>query len=236
MSKSIDVYWSSYSDDEKYDWSILYETPESVYRNISQNIVKENIDVSFFRCPAFKKNSTSTFVIKNPMTSSYNFLNNSISYNNVGIFAEIVRPPAIKNNIMFKYSFPHVFFSEEDLEITFSAPYFHKANHLQYGAVVPGTYNISSWIRPIQFEINLWEGVNNFIIEENEPIAYVSFLTHKKINLKRFKITNNLKKIIDTCSKGGDWEPNVSILKRYSRFKKSQTKDFVIKEIKNNLY
>ena len=52
--------------------------------------------------------------------------------------------------------------------------------HMQYGAVTPGQFNIGKWFRPIQTEINLWENINTFSINKDEPLAFINFLTSKK--------------------------------------------------------
>lgn len=239
MSKDIvTVYWCPGTIDEKNEinWSIFYEDPENCYLDLSQNLNKNNNKNNFFRCPPFKKIMTNTFLIRNPIKSHLVFdQNKTISKLDTSIYSEVVRPASIINNITFDYHFFHYFFCEEDIDVFKMAPFFHNAPHLQYGAVIPATWNAGSWVRSIRNEFNLWQNINEMVIEEGEPISYYIFNTDKKVILKRFYPTERFLTLAMYCSYSTNWEPNVPLLKRYQRFKNSKIDKIILKEIKNNL-
>jgi hypothetical protein len=236
-NSSVDVYWSNYSNiNEDNDWSIIYQEPKMIYSELNNKIQKENYQESFFRCSAFQNLFKHTFLIKNPIHSSFIFDNNNvIPKSKQFLSASIIRKQCIENNIVFLYSLPYIFFCEESLEITFSAPFFHQSPHLRYGAVTPGRYNIGKWYRPIQMEINLWDNIKEFEIKKDEPIAYISFHTDKKINMIQHSLNIELQKISNVCSLGGSWEPNVSLKQRYQRFYNSKINKKVLKNIKKEI-
>lgn len=231
------VYWAEAQNGaEEYDWNLLYYKPESLYKELTKNINKDNSSVSFFECPAFKDIATHTFIIKNPLNSGYIIENdNIIPQTNCSIFAEIIRQPAISNNILIRYNFPIILFSEEPINVSLLPPYLHKPGYLNYGAIIPGKYDISSWFRPMSMEINLWDSVKEFHIKEDEPLAYISFDTEKRIKLVRFSINDELFKILNSCSSAGRWEPKVPLIKRYKRFNETKTNNIVLKNIKENI-
>ena len=66
-------------------------------------------------------------------------------------------------------------------------------------------------------------------------MAYFTFLTDDKVELKRFNLSEDLRKISETCSTVSDWWKNVPLLKRYDRFLKTKTNKLVMKEIKKQL-
>lgn len=236
------IYWSGDQYIENIsinsNWDILYTEPVLLYSELIKNKNKNGKVRSFFECPGFKNLATKTFVFKNPIESSYKIENSKIKPLGIrpSIDAEIVRDESITNNLMFRYILPITFFSEEKTVMTVTSPYMHRTPYLQYGAVVPGNYDISSWFRAFNVEINLWENINFFKIEENEPLLYLNFETDKKIKFVRFNNNEILARINATCSNAGTWEPRVPLVKRYNRFIDSKTKELVIREIKKNTY
>ena len=55
----------------------------------------------------------------------------------------------------------YIFFSEEDIEMTMTSPFFSDAPHLQYGSIVPGSFNISKWFRNVNLEFNIWTAIRS---------------------------------------------------------------------------
>lgn len=74
--KKITVYYASPDNlQETQDWSILYKEPTSLNKYLSKNINKErSSDVQnrgFMSCTAYKGLTNNTYVIENPIDSSY---------------------------------------------------------------------------------------------------------------------------------------------------------------------
>lgn len=230
------IYWSGDTGwQENFDWNILFNSPDNLYHDLSKNINKESITSNFFMCPSFKSLTKKAFVIKNPIKSTFILQEDNNVVSDSPIIGEELRQPSIIDNRLFRYGISYFFFSEEDVEATITPPYLHNSGHQKYGALVPGSFNIGSWFRQINFEYNLWSGVDSIKFDEEEAIAYISFNTNKKIILKRFAMSEKLYKIQNTCGQSSKWEPMVSLSKRYNRFKKSNMKKIVIQEIKRNL-
>jgi len=240
VKNSINVYYASPDNlQETQDWSILYKEPKSLNSYLLDNLNKtRNKDVNnraYMSCTAFQRMTGNTYVIENPMTSSYTFNETieSTSKNSLPIL--IKREPQLNNQILFEYDYPIIFFAEESLEIQYTPPYFLNAPHMQYGAVTPGQYNIGKWFRPIQTEINLWENIDTFSIKKDEPLAFINFLTDKKIKFVKFHMSEELAKIMNVCSTGSVWEQNVPLVNRYKRFHESQMITKTLNIIKKNV-
>jgi hypothetical protein len=238
--KEITVYYASPDNlQETQDWSILYKEPKSINNYLTSNVNKNrNKDVNnraYMSCTAFQRITNNLFVIENPMSSSYLFDNTIESTSKNSLSVMIKREPQLNNQILFEYDYPIIFFAEESLEIQYTPPYFLQAPHLQYGAVTPGQYNIGKWFRPIQTEINLWDDIKEFKIKENEPLAFVNFLTDKKINFKLFHMSPELAKIMTVCATASTWETNIPLRKRYKRFHESKMLQKTLQLIKQNL-
>ena len=73
------------------------------------------------------------------------------------------------------------------------------------------------------------------MLEKNEPLAYVSFNTDKKVELVRFRMNLDLKTFCQSSANSSKWEPNIPLVERYERFKRTRMKQVVLKEIKQKL-
>jgi hypothetical protein len=238
MSKTLNVYWSSINDANE-DWSILFDEPTSLISELSLNKNKNNPDNNLLRCPAVTDLGKNLFVIKAPLTTSASFIiedgrvSNKMDTNDSKWIVN--RAPSLHNQLLTMYSHPIILFAEEDVDVMLSDPYFSNAPHKTWGSIVPGIFNCGAWFRPLQIEFNVWEGITDVSLVEGEHLGYIKFFTDKKVVLKRFSMTEELKGQARVCSSAGNWEPKVPLSKRYDRFKRTKRDKFVLDNIKKNL-
>lgn len=231
---STKLYWAPYiASKSESDWTILYEDPVTVFDDLIKNRTPEKN--SMFYCPSFRDHASRTLVWKNPITTSFAIEEDGSltrkSRSSIALVKE--RDPSIKNNALFSYNLNIIFFAEDDLNMTLTAPYFHKNDSYNFGAIVCGTMNVAKWFRPINFEYNLWEGTKEFTLNEGEPIAYTSF--DRDIELHRFVLTEDMEKIAHMCATANSWEKKIPLYKRYERFVNSKTNKKLLGLIKDNL-
>lgn len=244
-NQEINIYWSPFvvasGINSGGDWSMLYPEPTNLYSDISKlKIINDDSTKSFFVCPAVKDNFKSTYVFKNIIHSEYSYDDTGSlviepkSKNFLGY--DIPREPAISNGPLVRFDLRYIFFAEEDLDVIFSSPTFHKPKYTNYGTIFPGQFNIGSWFRPYHFEVQMWNNKGSFIVEEDEPIFYAKFITDKKIKLNRFTLTEKLFNYSDHCSNSSlTMKSNIPLSERYKRFKESKMNNSILKEIKENL-
>jgi hypothetical protein len=231
------IYWAGIDYDSYKDWNMLYREPENILTLMNRTREKNN-ENSFFQCPSVTNHLKNTYVISNPQHSAYRIENNTVIPTTKGFVNSGIEhtDKALSESTLLRYGLSYIFFTEEEnVTMRLTGPYFSHNQHFQYGAVVPGEINISSWFRNINFEFNLWPKVDAFEIFENEPLAYVNFNVKEKVILKRFYVTEDLKKITHSTGTSSTWFPNISLEKRYNMFEKSKLKSFIIKNIKENL-
>jgi hypothetical protein len=231
------VYWAFITEnDDIRDWDILSLPMDSLFNRLKQNISHEK-ENTYLRCPAMTQNMKNTFVLLNPMESHYKIKDNNIlpegkSY----LHASIERPPTLKNQLLFKIPLSLIFFTEEEsLPFKQTAPYFEHTPHLQYGALVPGTFDIGKWFRNTNIEIQVWKDIEEFHLNFEEPIAYFNFDTPKQVELQRFYYTPRLDRLNNCFTSSSKWEPLKPLSWRYMRFEKSNVKQVIMHEIRNNL-
>lgn len=238
MSNETLIYWApAFENNQPIDWNILYTDLESLHDSLRDKKSDTRPNQNFFYCPAFTNVTKSTFTVRNPIQSHFKIQNQNevIPTSKNHISSTIFHPPSIENCATMIYGLKWIFFSEEDVEMTLTSPYFSQSQHLQYGSVVPGRIKINSWFRAINLEFNLWPNVNEFKVEENETIAYFNFNTDKNIKLVRFEMNQKLHQYSNAGIQSTVWESWVPLKKRYDRFKKSRMNELVLKEIKNNI-
>lgn len=235
------VYWSPYysKDTSNENWNILYSEPVQLYKELNDRRetstpAKSNI----LSCPASSTRFKNTYIFKNTLTTHYLFKNGeSLSQNKNYINMSIVRPPSIKNNLMVALRMNWVFFTDEDsLTMHLNPPYFNKYSYSDYGVLCSGGFDIGKWFRPIALEFNLWDNVKEFKVLDEEPLFYVEFITDRPVILKRFYMSDEVRSFVTASTISvktmGEWLP---LKKRYEQFKRTKSKEIILKEIKSNL-
>ena len=229
------IYWAPYFVGDK-DWTILHEQPQILF-DVLRNDVNRDIPRgdNVFLCPSFSNLIKRISPITFPFNTKYirkdqDIIPDSKHYINIGI-----RTSSFKNRINFIPLYQRIFFSEEDVNITLTSPYFSKSPHIKYGSITPGSFNISKWFRPINFEFTLWPDSEKIEFKKGEDIAYVHFDTKNDIEFVQFTMTDELNKIQEVCGTSSTWTPQEPLCTRYDRFDKSNLNKILLREIKKNI-
>lgn len=242
----MDVYWSPYIIPAFYDfYHESYSTPEPLASNLSKirNNESDNKN-SWYSCPATNSFMKNTFIIKNPNYLNFYINENGKSFWPDGTSADSwcsPRTPAVKKSLTIDISMGIIFFCKEDLTITTMSPFMHNTEYSKYGHYVPGTFNIGNWFRPVDFSFQLWENQNKFISEFQEPSIYIKFNTEEKINLKKFKMTEDIYQISNECISFKKKKPKTQLNYLYSIFSDKKKKEMsynkyeLIKLIQKNI-
>lgn len=245
-NEEINVYWApcfvSSEANSVGDWSLLYPEPTNLYSDILKlKVINDDSSKGFFSCPAIKDNFKSTYVFKSAMSSEYSYdykdEHLSIEAKSKNVLGYTVqRKPTLSVGPLVSFKLSYIFFAEEDIDVMFSSPNFHKPKYTNYGTVVPGQFNIGSWFRSYNFEVQMWNNKGSFILEEDEPLFYAKFITNKKIKLNRFVLNEKLLSYAQHCADSPvTIKSNIPLTERYKRFKESKMNNLVLKEIKENL-
>jgi hypothetical protein len=229
------------SDASVQDWSFMYPKPKTLFSDLLTNKNKTKDTSSYLVCPAVASKFKKTLVFKNSVNASYEYGSNNGSYYIVPktkeyIHAECMRDAIINKQPTFLFSLNYLFFSEEPLKMSATAPYFHKPEYTKNGSVIPGVFDIGQWFRPYNFEVQMWEESGEFSIKDGEPLFYIEFETDRKINLKRFNLTEKIKRMseanVSSINLFGPFQP---LSEKYKKFKEVGYREKILTEIKNNL-
>jgi hypothetical protein len=186
------VYWASCENKEE-----LYTDPVSLYSSLKSKKEKRFKEQGFFSCPSFKDITSNTYIFSSTSDNMYklDIPNGRLEFTETSVEASSVRPPSIENCFLFKLSLSWIFFSEESLVMEITPAYFSETSHTEFGAIVPGAFDIGRWFRPINAEFQLWDGVDAFSLPKEEPIFYAKFNTNKKVIVKRFYMNKEIESI-----------------------------------------
>jgi hypothetical protein len=243
-SNEIIVYWAPWWTPEPgINLDIVYHDPVNIYKDFISRGDPDRPYPNFINCPAVSEKFKRTFMVKNVAETALrcdldenkeikiSYLNSRTTNSAAGIRHQ----PTLKENLLFEYHMAYALFSEESLTLATSSPYFHKTPHLQYGALVPGSFDIGRWYRPIIAEFNLWTDNDYFHIQPDEPLMYWEFFTNKKIILKRYERTQKLYDITSSVINFKLVKRGSNLLSRYKKFDESSLRAIILKEIKANL-
>jgi len=243
------IYWAATrgSNAETYDLNHLYPEVRSLYEEIVPRKVslKDNLN-DFLRCPAFSDLAKNTFVHRAPVDTratldfdrkrASHIFDNQLDKNKFQVRLDFMREPTIEGHNLIQYNWPVVFFSEEDsMMATLTAPYFERTTSSQYGVVVPGRFDIGKWFRPMNMEFQLWEGVSEIRVAAGEALCYLHFDTDKKITLRRFIMNRELDRIVLSTLKVSPFRRFARLSDRYGVFERSQSKQRVLKLIRQQI-
>ena len=235
------VYWTPWGNkDSVYRVNMLCEEPKPIIKTLPKTTKDVNFNGRFGNyksCTSFQNLYKNTFVVNSPL-SSYIKIGGSVEepyFESENLNSWMLRSSSFDNRYMVDADFFWLFFSEDDIEMEQTAPYLHNPVASEYATVASGSFNISKWIRPFPFTYILWENNNELKVKENDPAFYLKFNTEKKVELKRFELTDKIRNIAIEMELYKQIRPKSSFTDLYSRFTKSHTNKIVLKEIKNNL-
>jgi len=248
MSDDLVVYWSAlYSSSPYWDINHLYPTPKSLYEELfsKRSDLKENMN-DYLRCPAASDHLSNTFVIRAPVDTHARLdfdtkqidrvYLNSFEQRKYQIELEFIHEPTILNHNLIQYFRPIIFFTEEEsLIATLTSPYFEKTVSHDYGCIVPGSFDIGKWFREMNMEFQLWPGVNEIKVPFNEAISYVRFETSKQVVLKRFIMNAEIERVRYALTRITPFKKFARLSEKYRLFEQSQSKQRVLKLIKDSL-
>jgi hypothetical protein len=244
-SESVVVYWTPFTNTELYyQLPLLDASPQSLMSDFqNRKIINQNLPIGhtvngggYQACSAMHTFAKNTFITKSPIEAEVVFdKNGTINKQTLNNHWFTPRVSSFEGSFSCDLDVRYLLFSEHDLDVTLTPAYTHRSEHNKYGFVVPGQFNISSWFSRIPAVFQTWPGIDRIKINFNDPISYLSFNTDKKVELKQFKITENIIQQARACGNLKFFKSYEPMEKLYDRFKKARMHDFILEEIKKNL-
>jgi len=234
------IYWAPYwPAASKYDLNHIYPSPKSLYHYWFEQYTPQRRPDVYFNCPATSRKMKRTFVFNNIVDTKTKFTDDgTIQYerpDKLQMINELIHPPTINNYRLVNIQYSLLVFCEESVIGSMESPFFHKTEMSKYGAIVPGEFDMGKWYRPLNAEIQLWEGCNELHLAANEPIFYLEFLTDRPIILQRYQVTKRLSTIASSLVHVNPLQKFASLSEKYEVFRQSRLSSQILREIRENL-
>jgi len=203
--KTTKIYWTPFCDYKNGEilnpeCQILFNEPESVYKNLLKQKTTD-----YLKCPAFIEICKNTYVITSPFDMEINinkenkYVSSSFSQSLFDVYCRNRLEQTKSSDLPLITLPPHyVIYSDEDVMIEL-LPCFLQTKDKAWN-IVPGTFNIGKWIRPIEFVLEILNNQDSLSIKSGDPLFYIKFRTpnNSKVELIRVPMTKKLNDAIIT--------------------------------------
>lgn len=239
------VYWSpviNVSTNQEFVSELKYYDPTPLYKSINP---KDFFGLGASLCPAIIDETKNTYQIKSPIDFHVKF-----DYQKQEIMSKHdMDPNFIINYIgqpnpegLHQLEHPNLlFFCEEELTMTQVHPYYEETQFSESTMGIAGTYNISSWIRPVRPAFKFKKGRSELDIKKGDTLCYFKFNTTQKVKLERFdstKLFESTNNLVMQCLgyknlKAKRFIPT-QLIECYEAFHNAKYKNRLLKYIKEN--
>lgn len=193
------VYWTAYTESDTIS-PFKFKDPYPVLKRVNEMAEGLPLIENYKLCPAFRDVHKNTFELQFPceykltITRENNGTRLETTDYDQEYFDEMLYFRSPGHNL-FSYNVRYMFFAETDLNVSMIHPYFFDSDFSSKTMLVSGKFNVGKWFRPLDCAFIIKKGVDNLILEEDTPFAYVDFDTEEEIVFKRFYRSDEIKKI-----------------------------------------
>jgi hypothetical protein len=158
-------------------------TPISTIKNTTE-FFKSNSEIPM--CPAFGGYFKNTWTITAPVDIEFQCIDGDIKTNSPYIVQRLTTDSDIITIPLF-----YIFVSDKDVMVESTPAFMYTGDIQTKMRFIPGTFNISKWLRPIDFSAQILS-TEVITIKKGDPLFYVRFITEEKVELEQ--ITDSTKK------------------------------------------
>lgn len=208
---------------------IVYLPPEPVLPYIL-NSRQHAGNNTYLKCPAFIDYYKNVYVIKSPFSMQINFNAKdkylSVQPQNQEFYDAFLlnRADVISEDDPFLFSLliKYLFTADADCAIEELPVTFHDSPLNSKLKLIPGTYNIGKWFRPLEAAYEVMAKAESISIKRGDPLFYVRFIPkdNKKVTLKHVKFSSEQLKAVQHCAKLKESFPQHSLSAAYKLVEK----------------
>lgn len=146
------------------------------------------------------------------------------------------RETAINGYVNLSYGLRWLFFASEPLTIRLTAPYYPTYSPCDGGLFAPGEFDIGKWYRQLNLDWLVPINSTSFEFKEKSPMAFIEFMTDKKIVFKRYSLNKTLMNLaFETSNASTTMQKHLTLVERYRQAHSSKIPSIVLSEIRKNL-
>ena len=181
-------------------------------------------DDSFITCPAFLEFNKNMFVLRSPVDLTVTMINNKPVFESSQKIVQDAfhlshinrakeQPPGALPLLSLIPSY--LMYSTDDVVIELHELYFPKPN--KNFNLVPGSFNIGKWIRPLDWTFEIIDPSKPVIIKQGDPLVQVRFITKdgSKVNFERVNEDEDILSMYRACVTVKHFKPKLSLESAY---------------------
>lgn len=231
MSNHVEVFWTPYPPYKTYAEfveggdaeyvQVLTQEPE----NLLVKMAKERNGSPYIKCPAFQEYAKNTFIVASPYTVEITFDKIAGGYATDSLGQDFIDRHIFSREHQNQQGFPFLasifpnllFYAKEPVVIETQDSVVFSSTASRKFKVIPGKFDISKWIRPIELAMELQEHLTVLPIKTGDPLFSVKFITeaNKPVKLIRVPLTNELMRFVHGCDQVKKVRPNLKFKELY---------------------
>lgn len=129
--------------------------------------------------------------------------------------------PNSETHILVSLGLFTLFYSDRPVFIEQLPPFLSLTPRSGNFTVVPGTFDISKWIRPVELAIEINGSARRVEIKAGDPLCYIRFCTEDRstVVLERVSVNQDLDELAGMCLAVKKIEPGNTLEQNYARMK-----------------
>lgn len=209
-SNTVSVCWTPYfcgpNKKDNYhnpfnEIQILFTEPQPLLKEIS----RIHKDKDFIACPSMLESCRNVFVINAPMDADITIAteNNTMFVTGHGWSQEYYDSFCrVQSGGVVSIPPTYVFYSTEPVIMEMLPVFLLPSTSIENTMFVPGSMDISKWIRPVDFSFVVRDPAKPITIRRGEPLMFVRFTTKnkQKVVLERVESTSELNNMVHSCA------------------------------------
>jgi hypothetical protein len=154
-------------------------------------------NAEFLKCPAFIDYYKNCYIVKCPLDLTIEIDKEKEVIRTIydlEFFNRFVtlRFKGNKKYSMLSLNFSYIFISDKSTKIETLFPTWHKNENNSKINFITGTFNISKWVRPIEYAFEVLKPIEVLNLKRGEPLMYIRFVTDEKVTLERLEFTSEI--------------------------------------------
>ena len=167
-------------------------------------------------CPAFQKALDDYYVIKSPVDIEFTWTEDDKRLNIKKGHQQILERDGDRgedDNKLMTFFFQYVFVADKPTMMEVFSPLFE--NKPLNWHVLPGKYDICSWVRPVDITIELKEKEGKFEVKRGEPLMYIKFYSenfYEEFEFEQVAMHEKIYEQVNACTGLKDHLRNVKLI------------------------
>lgn len=228
---SVDVYWASVS-------TVLPDI--RYYEPVKALSLFEHKNSEMFKCPAFKDYYQNVYALKFPLDYNVRIEEDKTLHTDDydAEFNSLMWMCRDVETMLYSLRIFNLFVSDQSLELEVtSAHTIDDSNFVNKTYMTPGVFDIGRWMRPIECAFFIKKNVDKLTIVEGKPYLFIRFKTDKRVKLKRFHYTKEMRDLVEMTANGRMLTLKIGrpLAYFYDMLARSRYKSRFMKLVKENL-